>query len=306
MTYRKISRLGFVGLFAVLALFAASGAFSASLSIFPVVSAQDAGSVCAYGVPNGSVVDPSAGTVTFPNGTTLATTKLQCSMSVPWSTNAAYGYLSPQSGDSFTAFQSYWTVPSAPSSGSFSSPEGVGIWNGVVSGSSVLQPLLVYGCISSTDCSNSWRLTSYAYICGTFSCTTYYVTPAMSVSSGDGIYGALAYSSSITGGSGCSGTQPGWIITSDDYPTGGGVNTYSLSVCTSKTWSDAIVGSLEEHSLTSCTQLPAGGSDSWPASDIYWSETNGGTVAYEGTGSDISFCSASASWSSSGLGMTWT
>jgi hypothetical protein len=267
------------------------------------LASHNASSVCAREVPSGSIVDPLAGRITLPNGSTVALANIVCSMtSVVWTTtgNAAYGTLTISSPLYYTNFQDQWTSPPAPSSGSFSSPQGVGLWNGLENANDVVQPLLVYGCIISSDCSNSWRLTAYAL----FGSTIYYVTP-LSPSQGDTIQGVVTYSSSISGGSGCSGTQPGYTLNAKDTTASTSV---SLSVCTSDQYQTAVAGSIEVHSLSTCTQMPNTGSDSF--SSLSWT-TSGSSSATEHTGSDVSFCSASASWDNSNpnnivLNLSWT
>lgn len=66
--------------FAIIRSYSAVMLFTISvLATAPIILLhQVSDSICGYGVPNGSVVDPSAGTVTFPNGSTVATTELHC------------------------------------------------------------------------------------------------------------------------------------------------------------------------------------------------------------------------------------
>ena len=56
-------------------------------AFFAEASQVAAGSVCAIELPSGSTVNPSAGTITLPNGSADAITKFPCSMtSVIWAT----------------------------------------------------------------------------------------------------------------------------------------------------------------------------------------------------------------------------
>jgi hypothetical protein len=277
------------------------------LMVAPVASihAQSLGAapVCAREVPSGSVVNPSAGTITLSNGSIVAAADIPCSMtSVIWGAtgNAAYGTLTISSSEYYTDFSNQWTTPSAPSSGSFSSPEGIGIWNGLGSSSSgdVVQPLLVYGCITSSDCSDSWRLTAYAYIGG----TVYYVTP-LSPSQGNTIQGTATLGDWLSC-SGGSGSGQGYGIGAK-IVSGSSV---SLNVCTHDLYTLAAAGSIEVHDLSTCTQMPNTGSDTF---GTFYFTTSGTNSATEGTGSDVSFCSASASWNNNNpsnilLDLSWS
>lgn len=277
-------------------------ALSVNAPVSFALATQGTASVCAREVPPGSVVDPSAGRITLSNGVVVALADIPCSMTnVIWGTtgNAAYGTLTVSSSVYYTSYQDEWTSPPAPSSGSFSSPEGVGLWDGLQNSNDVVQPLLVYGCITSSDCSNNWRLTSYALIGGTI----YYVTP-LSPSQGNTIQGSITYDSSISGGSGCSGTQPGYTI--DANIVGG--SSVSLTVCTTDQYQTAVSGSIEVHDLSTCTQMPGTTSDSF--NSLSWA-TTGSSSAAEHTGSDVSFCSAGATWNNSNpnniyLTLSWT
>lgn len=269
--------------------------FSVNAPISFAVASQDGASVCAREVPSGSTVDPSAGTVALSNGSVVVTTAFPCSMtSVIWSTtgNAAYGKLTLSNSYYYTSYSDEWTSPPAPSSGSFSSPEGVGLYDGLQTSSDIVQPLLVYGCIISTDCSNSWRLTAYAYV----SSTIYYVTP-VSPSQGDTIEGEITYDASL---SMCSSNGPGYT-TDADIVSG---SSSSLTVCTTDQYKVADAGSIEVHSLSTCTQMPGTGSDDFDS--ISFATAPSQISATESTGSDVSFCSASATWNTSTLDISWT
>ncbi len=275
--------------------------FSVNAPASFALASQSAASVCAREVPSGSIVDSTVGRITLSNGSVLAITDIPCSMtSVIWGTtgNAAYGTLTVSSSYHYTSYSDEWTSPPAPSSGSFSSPQGVGLWDGLQSASNVVQPLLVYGCIISSDCSNSWRLTSYALIGG----TVYYVTP-VSPSQGDTIKGAITYDSSL---SMCSSSGPGYTIDAKDTTASTDVN---LKVCTTDQYHTAVTGSIEVHDLSTCTQMPNVSSDSF--SSLSWTLAPSNTGVTEHTGSDVSFCSASASWDNSNpnniiLDLSWT
>jgi hypothetical protein len=81
MKERAYTSFAIIGSYSAIMLFTISLLAATSL----ISLHQGSGAICAYEVPNGSVVDSSAGTVTFPNGSTVATTELHCQMtSVVW------------------------------------------------------------------------------------------------------------------------------------------------------------------------------------------------------------------------------
>jgi hypothetical protein len=277
--------------------------FSVNAPVSFALAAQNTGSYCAREVPSGSTVNPSAGTVALPNGSVVATTRFTCSQtSVVWcssgcSGQAAEGDLTISgSGNAYTNFQDEWTTPPAPSSGTFSSPEGVALYDGLQTSSDIVQPLLVYGCITTTDCSNSWRLTAYADMGGSI----YYVTP-LSPSGSSTIQGTITLGDfeSCSGGS---GSGQGYDAVAQ-IVSGSSV---SLNVCTNDQYKDAVTGAIEVHDLSTCTQMPGTTSDKF--SSISWT-TTGSSTATESTPSGVSFCSGSASWTNSPsiyLTLSWT
>jgi len=127
---------------------------------------------CAREVPSGSTVNPALGEVLLPNSSLSDISAYPCTsagFSYSTSGNIAYGYQTLSGSYYYTKYQDQWTVPPAPSSGNFGSPEGLALWDGLQGvGGDIVQPLLVYGCITSSDCLNGWRITGYALCCGLF------------------------------------------------------------------------------------------------------------------------------------------
>jgi hypothetical protein len=269
--------------------------------------------MCAREVPNGSIVDPSAGRITLSNGSVLAITKFTCSMtSVVLCSSSCTGHVAEgdltMSGSSyFTNYQDEWTSPPAPSSGTFgtgSNAQFVSLYDGLQQTcflcTDIFQPVLVYGCITSSDCSNSWRLSPYAISGGAI----YYVSPPLSPSQGNTIQGTITMGDFVSC-SGGSGSGPGYSIVAQ-IVSGSSEN---LSVCTNDQLQNAVTGSIEVHNLSSCTQMPGTTSDSF--SSISWSGSSG--VTELNRGSDISggFCNGSATWNNSDpnnifLTLSWT
>jgi hypothetical protein len=255
-------------------------------------------------VPSGSTVNPSAGTVTFPNGSTVATTHITCSQtSVVWCSSSCTGHVAQGdltisgSGNLYTNYQDEWTTPPVPSSGTFSSPEGVGLYDALQTSSDIIQPLLVYGCITSTDCSNSWRFTAYADMGG----SVYYTSPALSPSASSTLEGSITQYDFETC-SGGSGTGAGYQAVAQIVSG----SSESLNVCTNDKYTDAVTGSLEVQDLSSCSQMPGTTSDSFTS--LSWT-TTGSSTASESSGSQISFCSGTPSWVNSPsiyLELSWT
>jgi hypothetical protein len=230
----------------------------------------------------------------------MAISNFPCSMtSIAWGTTGhdAQGDLTMSGSNDFTSYQDEWTSPPVPSSGTFTSPEAVGLYDALQNAATnhIMQPLLVYGCITSTDCSNSWRLTAY----GKLGSTIYYVTPT-SPSQGDTIKGTITQGDFVTC-SGGSGNGQGYSINADDVSSPSSV---SLNVCTLDEYQDAVTGSLEVQDLsTPCTVMPGTTSDDFGS--ISW----GGSMSVtEATGHDVTFCSPGNTWYSSPsiyLALTW-
>lgn len=261
---------------------------------------------CAHEVPSGSVVDPAVGTVLLPNGTVVSTNNLPCMGSgfPAWQTtgNAAYGTMTLSGSYYYTNFQDLWTVPPAPSNGQFTSPQGLAFYNGLQGGNDIVQPLLVYGCITSTDCSNSWRIAGYAcFSCSTIFQSVYY-SPPLSVSKGDTIEGTLILTPSTPG---CSGSGPSYTVAARDETTVP-VQTTTLVVCDTDHYQIGIAGSLEVHSLSTCNQMPGSGNNYFQTISCTTSPS-GGSPSFN-TGSDVSFCSANAFWLGGGstLQINWS
>ena len=175
-------------------------------------------------------------------------------------------------------------VSSSSLSGTFTSPEAVGLYDALQDASTnhIMQPLLVYGCITSSDCSNSWRLTAY----GKLGSTIYYVTPT-GPSQGDTIQGTIT-AGDYESCSGGSGMGEGYNIDADDVSSSSSV---SLNVCTSDQYQDAVGGSLELQDLSTCTQMP--GTTFMDFGSISWSGSGSTT---EVTGGNVNFCSPGNTW----------
>ena len=260
---------------------------NAPMSFALAQQSASATSFCAHEVPSGSTVNPSADTIVLSNGSAVALSNFPCSMtSVVWGTTGhpAEGDLTMSGSNHYSSFQDEWTSPPAPSSGSFSSPEGVALYDGLQNSNDIVQPLLVYGCITTSDCSNSWRLTAYADMSGTL----YYVTP-LSSSQGDTIQGTVTLGDYLAC-SGGSGSGQGYNI--DAQIVSG--SSVSLNVCTYDLYQNAAAGSIEVHDLSTCTQMPGTTSDDFGS--ISW----GGSISVtESTAHDVTFCTSSATWYSS-------
>jgi len=264
-------------------------------------SSSSSASGCAYEVPSGAVVDPTAGTVLLSDGIMASTGTLPCmgTGSPFWSTtgNAAYGTMPLSGSHYYTNFQDLWTVPPAPSNGQFNSPQGLAFWNGLQGvGSDIVQPLLVYGCIASSDCSNSWRVVGYAVYGGI------YYSPPLSVSKDDTIEGTLIRTTSTPG---CSGGGPSYTIAARDESKVP-VQTTTLVICDTDQNNTAVAGSLEVHALSTCNQMPGYG-DNYFKTISYTTSPSGGSPSFN-RGNDVSFCGANAYWLGGGstLQINWT
>lgn len=292
-------------MFALLAVLITSGGLSTAIAAplsTSAVSSQGGGLLCAREVPSGSIVNSAGGTIIFPNGSVVANAAIPCSMtSVVYSCcSSGPEALGTEGGlnlnQYFASFQDQWTRPPNPSSGSFGSNQGVGLFDALVYYSTqnnpdIIQPLLTYGCITSTDCSNSFRLTAYALIGSIVD----YATP-VSTSNGDTIQGVMTYYSSI---SGCINNGPGYGINAKDTSTG----THSiLYQCTSDQYPLAYAGALEPINLSTCTQMPGTTSDAF-GSVSYTTSPSGGTATTSASTPDT-FCTPTAGWNSGATTLT--
>jgi hypothetical protein len=257
------------------------------------VSSQNGGAFCAREVPSGSIVDASAGTITFPNGSVVASANMPCSMtSVVFSccSNGPLVYGSEGAlnvNQYFASFQDQWTSPPNPS-GSLGSNQAVALWDGLSYYSSnhdIVQPVLIYGCIITSDCSSSWRFTAYAIIGGIID----YATP-VSTGNGDTVQGVMTYYSSIMG---CIGNGPGYGINAKD-----GSAHSTLYQCTSDQYPFAYAGALEPINLTTCTQMPGTTSDAFGSISYTTGNPSGGTATAGTGGNGNTFCSGTHSWNS--------
>jgi hypothetical protein len=244
---------------------------------------QNAGETCAREVPSGSIVNPSAGTVTYPNGSVVAMADVRCHM-----TSIVYGYngidASGQQGvgfnQYFTSYQDEWTTPPAPSSPTFGANQGVGLWNALaLSNGDILQPLLTWGCIVSTSCSNSWQYTAYSLLSGG---PPVFATP-YAADSGDTIEGTITYESSY----GSCPSSAYYIEAVDVTDSDGSF----LTVCTTDKFTAADAGAIEVKNLTMCSQMP--GTTSETFSSISYTTSPSGVTATNDRPTPGSFCSPS-------------
>ncbi len=278
--------------------------FISFLAISPMVLVSSGGALgssvsritsCAD-VPNGAVVNPVSGKMLLSNESIVAITTFPCADAVPASTTGtaadAYFYLSSTSYY-FQSMNSTWTVPAAPSSGSFSFGMTDFLWNGFNSATGtkdVAQPILAYGCVqwSGSTCtngsSNGWSIDDQANVGN-----TQYYSGGTSVSVGDHITGTVTYDPSE---SFCLFNGPAYSIEVGDHTTGH----YTVyTICDTYKFQAAVGEAFEVAQLTSCTQNPNVSSESFSLWSYGWS---GGSSPTFATGTPVSWCSASASWSS--------
>jgi hypothetical protein len=251
-------------------------------------------SACTLRVPSGSTVNPSTGSFLLPNGSIMISSNSPCSPSIPYSItgNAAYGVMTLSGSYYYTNYQDWWQVPPAPSNGAFTSPQGLAFWDGLQGGYDLVQPLLVYGCIISSDCANAWRITGYALCCGLFG-TAYYSTP-FNANKGDNIVGTLILNPHV---SFCPSDGPAYTVAAGDSTTG---QTTNLIICITDHYQTAVTGSLEVHQLSTCNQMPGSGTDYFE--QITYTTSPSGGSASQSHGSDVSFCNAYAQWYNSQYG----
>jgi hypothetical protein len=254
--------------------------------------------ICAREVPSGSTVDPAAGRVVLPNGSVLAIANIHCTKTdIVMGTAVAYGQLTVTSSYHYTSYTDEWTVPPAPSSGSFTSGMFVSLWNGLEKSSDIVQPILVYGCITSSNCSNSWRISGYAICCGFFG-SVYYSSP-LTASATNTINGTLLLNPHV---SLCSSNGPAYTVAAQDVSTSTSTN---LVICTTDQFQTADAGALEYNGLTSCSQMPGNGYDDFTS--IFFKTAPSTVSASQSTGSNGSFCRGNgAGWISTTLDIQWT
>lgn len=290
----------------ILSILAGSmSATSASALVSPVGESSGT-AACVTTVPNHSVVNPETGKILLQNGTVIEISSIPCSPGLEASVyaNVGYGYMSVSSPEYFTYIQDSWSVPSAPSSGGFNDTQADVFWNGFqgTSTQDIVQPILVYGCITydaltqtcTEGSSSAWSIFDQANVGN-----HWYSSSAISVSATDSIVGAVTYDSSLTF---CNSSGPGYSIGIGDSTSSQSVN---YSICDTFQFREAIGQSLEVHYLTACNQMPNATSEDF--SSLSWYTSTGTTPSY-GTGSDLSFCSAGASWNYGDGGVTtaWT
>jgi hypothetical protein len=287
--------------------------FISFLAISPIVLLSGGGALgssvgtshSCVDVPNGSVVNPVSGEILLSNASIIKIGSFPCADAVQASTNGtaayAYSYLSSTSYY-FTSMNSTWTVPAAPSSGSFSFGSDVFLWNGFNTATGtkdVAQPVLAYGCVqwSGNTCTNGsssgWSIDDQANVGN-----TQYFSGGTSVSVGDSITGEVTYDSSE---SFCLFSGPAYSIEVGDYTTGH----YTVyEICDTYKFQAAVGEAFEVHELTSCTQNPNVSSESFELWAEGWS---GGSNTFT-YGSPVSWCSASASWNAGDYlaTATWT
>jgi hypothetical protein len=205
----------------------------------------------------------------------------------------------------FTSEQSSWTVPPTPSNTNFGF-NGYGgavnfaFWNGlqtVNTGGDVMQPLLVFGCLSASlwVCQaggNHWYIVPYYVYFGAGWGTL------ISVSAGDSITGTVTKATVTCGRA----PGAGYIIKVTDTTPVPSITT-QLSVCTSDLFNQAVVGELEVHYLTYCNELPNTSSEGMTLSS-YGTSPSGLTQSYLRAWS--SSCGAGASWNSGTITISWT
>jgi len=296
---RAMSKVEVVGLFAVVALLVASGGMSAAVAVPNSNSAAASlqrGPVCAREVPSGSIVDSPVGRVTLPNGTAVAITKFPCQMTsfvLGTSGHPAEGDLDLTPTAYWTSFQDEWTTPPVPSSGTYSGDQFSVLYDGLDNSNDIVQPVLIYGCITPANCSNSWRIVAYALF---GSNPPNYATP-YSATAGDTIKGTITYESSY---SGCASDGPAYYIESVDVTASQG--SY-LTECTTDQYQTAVFGSLEEYNLTTCTQMPGTTSDTFSS---YSSVTSPSGASATESSSSTRFCTPSmpVNWNSGPVTLT--
>lgn len=278
---------------------------------FALASSEAATSrACAFGVPSGSIVNPTLGNILLPNGTEISETSLVCeSTSIRLQTTGALanGHMDLGGSYYYTNFQDQWNVPSVPSSGNYGSNQYSALWDGLelptIQGGDIVQPVLVYGCIASGDCLNQWRFTGYAcFHCNQVNPAIYYAKPLFNANYGGEILGSLHLNPNV---SFCPNDGPAYTVAAGDLTTG---QTENLIICTTDQYQIADTGALEVANLSTCSQLPGYPADGDFNSISYTTSPSVGSVSYS-TGSNVSFCNAMAGWSTnpphSYLVITW-
>ena len=280
------------------------GAIGASAAVSASTPLGHGSHDCVRSVPNGSTVDPYSGKVELANGTVVKASSIPCMSGTKASTtgNEAYGYLTVSSSYYYTNFQDSWTVPNSPTNGAFSVGMADIFWDGLQNSNGIEQPILIYGCIEwnifnqCVEGSNTaWYIYDYSDVGGSV-----YISSAIAVSPGDSIYlGEIQRDPSLTF---CSGNGPGYSVDVEDITIGKAVD---MAVCDNNQYTDAIAGSFEVHSISSCNQLPNSSSDAF--SSISFTTSPSGASPSYGTGY-YNFCSVGASWNSGDttLTLSWT
>jgi hypothetical protein len=279
------------------ALFLVLSANSTVLAGAATASAQTANSsrICTRILPTGSTILEGTNVVEFPNGTSIDSSTLPCYISSTDSStgNIAYAYIliSGSGSEVFSHLTSNWWVNRNPTNGQFAVGQDVTFWAGLQGYSSLMQVVLKYGCVvwnifnQCIEGSNtSWSLFD-EYLTG----SNDYKSSAVSVSNPDLIKGDVVKTGIVRG---CA-PYILYTITATDTSTGKSV---VMQPCNSisDSFQDAVGGSMEVHSLSTCNQLPPDNyNEFYPIS--FSISGSGGSLSYY-TGSDVAFCSAVAIW----------
>jgi len=277
-------------------------ATSASALVLPLADPSLTTS-CATMVPNHSVVNPETGKILLQNWTIVPISSMPCGPAAVLSVyaNIAFGGATVATGNYFTYIDESWSVPSAPSSPMTNTTQLDALWNGFGGSGTqdVVQPALVYGCVSynSNGCvtgsESGWSLVDQANVGNHV-----YDSSVLSASASDSIVGEVTYDSSL---SFCSSSGPGYSIGVGDSNTGHSV---TFSICDTYRFKIAYGQSLEVHYLTSCTQLPNQSSEDFTS--LSYSTATSGTPTFS-HGTNLSFCGpAAASWDAGDTGVTTT
>jgi hypothetical protein len=261
-------------------------------------------SQCTYYVPGGSTISPQDGRILFPNGTITNTSSLRCVHALQLQTSGwdAYGETTI-SNAYYTYIQDSWSVPTGPSNGlNFVNGEADAFFDGLQSSNQIVQPALVWGCIqwsgsSCTEGGNYWSIFDEAF--QNFPGATY-VSSDIGATRGDAIVGSVTRNPNV---SFCPFNGPAYSIGVGDSTIGKSV---TLTVCTTSTYSNGVVGSLEVVSVSTCADMPGTGSLGF--SSIYYTTSPSGANPSYSQGNALNFCTPlGESWgtSHSSLTLTW-
>ena len=171
------------------------------------------------------------------------------------------------------------------------------IWDGLqVAGGNIIQPILIYGCVTSSNCQNGWQFAGAWLDASTG--TEAFSTP-YSATPGATIQGTVSYLSRYA----ACGNIPVWLISV--YDTSSGV-TSTLGVCGSQSFQEAVAGALEVKDISACNQMPGSGSDTF-SSISYATSPSGGSVTDSTFANSNNFCipTTPAQWVSGNLDLSW-